>query len=554
MKSDDNTDGILTRGQRKKLKRPLDDRVFENCNKNLDKMEKPVEMKVVKKRKVRHKPTFEINFITGPFISPRSLGKKYRTNEMDDFIENDLSSQEEDMGLEDDTEEGEELEEEDNECHDCEFCDECYEVGIREDCQRCRLCDNCDSLDGRVHRHFKNDKYYQKLDPDDQEKYFNSLMEIRSVSHSEIPFKYKILETSLSISNKSIILDNINHLEHSCGEEQTKLKKWVDGISKVPFGKYIDLPVSLNDEPTVIGNFLSDVYQKLNQSIYGQEKAKNILIETIGQWIRNPQSQSNIIGIYGPPGIGKTSLIKDGLSQALNKPFSFIALGGAKDSSVLDGHGFTYVGATWGSIIQILMDSQCMNPIIYLDELDKVADNDKGQEIINVLMHLIDSAQNTCYHDNFFTGIDFDLSKVLFIFSYNDDSKINYILGDRITKIKLDGFDLNQKMIIAKKYLVPRVCQNIGFQLDTIMFPNEVLQHMIMRYTNEKGVRRIKELINKIYMKINLYQFVENQPDLKNIYKLDNISLPLVLNNDIVDSLLDDSNDGLPDHIKAMYI
>ena len=128
-------------------------------------------------------------------------------------------------------------------------------------------------------------------------------------------------------------------------------------------------------------------------------------------------SGGNVLAIQGPMGNGKTTtLIKEGISKSLNRPFAFIALGGASDSSFFDGHCYTYEGARWGRIVDILHKCKCMNPIICFDELDKVSDTSKGDEIINMLIHMTDSSQNKEFHDNYFPGVDIDLSKVLFFF------------------------------------------------------------------------------------------------------------------------------------------
>ena len=120
-----------------------------------------------------------------------------------------------------------------------------------------------------------------------------------------------------------------------------------------------------------------------------------------------------------------TSIVKDGISKILGREFAFIALGGNGDSSYLEGHSYTYEGSMWGKIVQIIIESKCMNPVIYFDELDKISDSSRGEEITNILTHLTDTTQNNQFHDKYFSEIEFDLSKCLFIFSYNDASKVN---------------------------------------------------------------------------------------------------------------------------------
>ena len=139
-------------------------------------------------------------------------------------------------------------------------------------------------------------------------------------------------------------------------------------------------------------------------------------------WINGKES-GYCLGFEGPPGVGKTSLAKKGLANCLkdenneSRPFAFIAIGGSSNGSTLEGHNYTYVGSQWGKIVDILVQSKCMNPVIYFDELDKVSDTPKGEEIIGILTHLTDTSQNDKFHDKYFSEIEFDLSKVLFIFS-----------------------------------------------------------------------------------------------------------------------------------------
>ena len=129
----------------------------------------------------------------------------------------------------------------------------------------------------------------------------------------------------------------------------------------------------------------------------------------------------------------------------LNRPFAFLALGGATDSSILEGHSYTYEGSTWGKIVDILVQCKSMNPVIYFDELDKISNTPKGEEIASILTHLTDTTQNNEFHDKYFSEIELDLSKCLFIFSYNDEEKVNPILKDRKYRISTKGYSVKEK-------------------------------------------------------------------------------------------------------------
>tara|TARA_B110000902_G_C14182767_1_gene541133 strand:- start:294 stop:1202 length:909 start_codon:yes stop_codon:yes gene_type:complete len=283
--------------------------------------------------------------------------------------------------------------------------------------------------------------------------------------------------------------------------------------------------------------YIKDTYKTLNNAIYGHKEAKTHILQVIGKWIKNPDSGGNVLAIQGPMGNGKTTLVKEGISKVLNRPFAFIALGGASDSAFFDGHCFTYEGSHWGRIIQILQDSKCMNPIIYFDELDKISDTSKGEEIIHMLTHLTDPAQNTLFQDNYFPGVNIDLSKALFIFSYNDESKVNSILRDRMYVIHTKGFNIEDKLKICNDYLLPDIYDTFAFTSKEIVFSDEIVKMIIQDYTGEEeGVRNLKRCIETIISKINIHVLSDGDDDLS--FKLNEFTLPVNLTKDHIEILL----------------
>jgi ATP-dependent Lon protease len=257
-----------------------------------------------------------------------------------------------------------------------------------------------------------------------------------------------------------------------------------------------------------IVNYINTFNSILDNAVYGHKNAKLQIERILGQWI-NGDSCGYCFGFEGLPGVGKTSLAKKGIANCLKdknnnpRPFSLIALGGSSNGSILDGHNYTYVGSTWGKIVDILIEHKCMNPIIFIDELDKVSKTEHGKEIIGILTHLVDSTQNTNFQDKYFSNIDLDLSKALFIFSYNDVELIDKILLDRIHRIKFDTLTLDDKLIIVKDYLLPELYTK--FKLNNVLiFQNEEILFIIEHYTNESGVRKLKEVLFEIVSSINL--------------------------------------------------
>ena len=259
-----------------------------------------------------------------------------------------------------------------------------------------------------------------------------------------------------------------------------------------------------------IKDYMINVKNTLDSCVYGHNNAKKHIERIIGQWINGNASsnESCVIGFEGNPGIGKTTLAK-GLANCLtdangdSRPFSLIAIGGDSNASTLVGHSYTYVGSTWGQIVQILMDKKCMNPIILIDEVDKISKTEHGKEITGVLTHLLDPSQNKQFQDKYFSGIDLDLSKVLFILSYNDPQLIDRILLDRVHRIRFDTLSVEDKIVICNKHLLPELYKKIGLE-NTIHFSNEVLKNIIEEYTLEPGVRKLKEKLFEIIGDFNL--------------------------------------------------
>ena len=244
------------------------------------------------------------------------------------------------------------------------------------------------------------------------------------------------------------------------------------------------------------------------------------------------------------------------IAKAINRPFAFIALGGASDSAYFDGHSYTYEGSHWGRIIDILIDSKCMNPIIYFDELDKVSETYKGDEIIHLLTHLTDPSQNSLFQDNYFPGIHLDLSKALFIFSFNDELKIDRILKDRMYVINTKGFKPEDKISICRNYLLPELMETFLFKGDDLIISDETLLYIIDRYTGkEEGVRNLKRCLETIISKINIYNLSQNgkesEENVKMNFKIKEFALPLTVTIDIVQELLSvkSDNDKPPEHM-----
>jgi ATP-dependent Lon protease len=386
------------------------------------------------------------------------------------------------------------------------------------------------------------DYFKKKMSNSEQKMIMNELSLINKHINIDKPYRLSLLQSNIPANFKATVLQKLNVLKsiEPGGSEYHKLKNWIDTFMKVPFNIYRNLSVNINDGKTACNEYMINAKKTLDNCVYGLDDAKLQILQMIGQWITNPSAMGTAIAIHGPPGSGKTSIVKEGISKILGREFAFIALGGAGDSSFLEGHSYTYEGSTWGKIVQILLDSKCMNPVIYFDELDKISDSSRGQEIASVLTHLTDTTQNNQFQDKYFTEIDFDLSKCLFIFSYNDESKVSPILKDRMYRIQTKGYDAKEKVIIAKKYLLPKIREQVNFKEGDIIIPDDILEYVITnpKFTqNEEGVRNLKRCLEIIHTKLNLFRLVENNNILGK--ELDfKVEFPFTVTKHIVDILI----------------
>ena len=339
----------------------------------------------------------------------------------------------------------------------------------------------------------------------------NEYMKNRNMSLS-------VIETNKS---KKDLVINISKWIEMCKNDDkiTELKKiFVDyllGSNKynIPKNELIEATKMTNQlvsKMTEISDYTKQVKKTLDDCVHSHKHAKKQIELIIGQWLNGTNNgiEACVLGFEGNPGIGKTTLAK-GLSKCLvdhegnTRPLSIIAIGGDANSSTLVGHSYTYVGSTWGQIVQILMDTKCMNPIIVIDEVDKISKTEHGREIVGVLTHLLDPTQNKHFQEKYFSGIELDVSKILFILSYNDVEAIDRVMLDRIHRIKFDSLSIEDKIIISKKHLLPALYEKFGLE-NTFEFSDEVLKFIIKEYTLEPGVRKLKEKLFEIIGQINL--------------------------------------------------
>jgi ATP-dependent Lon protease len=415
--------------------------------------------------------------------------------------------------------------------------------------------------------------YIEKLSKDDKDRVLQTELRIRKIQNINdlLPIRFKILQSPMDDGSKRIILAKLEQFQrmHEGTGEYFKLRNWLNAVNRLPLGRFKELPIHANSDSTdsaanieKVSVYLSSIKTKLDETVYGHMEAKEQILRILAQWVSNPGSGGHCIGIQGPPGCGKTSLLKDGVCKALDLPFSLISLGCyGSDGSALTGHHFTYEGSTYGKISETLVKAQYMNPILYFDELDKISQTPKGEEVASVLIHLTDSTQNDHFSDNYFSEIPLDMSKCLIVFSYNDESLVNPVLKDRMITIRVSGYTKKEKLEIAQNYLVPRLLATYNLKKDDILFDNTIIEEIIERVAPEEGVRNLKRGIDAIISWINMRRYVPNlSPAFSEKEKKEDanssvkIELPIKITSHIVKKYLKDIDNSISKHVLAsMY-
>jgi len=398
---------------------------------------------------------------------------------------------------------------------------------------------------------------------DDQIDQFKSLTEVKqkqmiealekksTAAAAEQPLMFKILSMSLPTETQAMVLNKYNNLQglDPGSGEYFKLRAWLEKLTSVPFGLYKDIPVKLEDGTDACGAFMDRARRCMVDAIYGQEEAKLQILQFIASKIANPGARGMSLLLVGPPGIGKTSLIKNGIAKALDWPFQFISLGGDSDATTYTGHQLVYESSHCGKIVNSFVAAKSMSMVLMFDELDKISGTPKGEEVQNMLIHLTDPVQNGDFEDKYLSGVPIDLSKVMFVFSGNDITKIDRVLLDRMIVIELQGYSSKEKLAIAEQYLVPAALKEVNLT-EKVGISSEVLQHVIEEYAKEeKGVRQLKRCVEGIIQKINMLR-IFNSKDLP--FHIKDFSLPFVVKKEHIQLFLKKKESG-DESFRALY-
>jgi len=352
---------------------------------------------------------------------------------------------------------------------------------------------------------------------------------------------FKIMTMNLKQEIQNSVLNKYQSLQglDPGSSEYFKMRNWLEKVTTLPLGVYKDMPVKMQDGMANCSEFMNRARKCLDDAIYGQDEAKLQILQFIGTKIANPNGLGLSLLLAGPPGIGKTSLIKNGVAKALDWPFQFISLGGDSDASTYTGHQLVYESSHCGKIANSLIAAKSMSMVLMFDEVDKISTTPKGEEIQHLLIHLTDPVQNGDFEDKYFTGIPIDLSRVMFAFSANDLNRLDRVLLDRFVVIKLQGYSLKDKIVIAEKYLFPAVLNELGLN-EKIAVSKEIITYILENYAKEEsGVRELKRCIEQIAQKINMLRLF-NTDDLP--FHIKDFSLPFTVKKEHIDMFLKKKN------------
>jgi ATP-dependent Lon protease len=350
----------------------------------------------------------------------------------------------------------------------------------------------------------------------------------------KLTIEERILLLDVDISTKSFLIDKYTALKDARDSDYSKGITWLKTVVDLPFNNYKNYKIKNTDNKVKINEFFTHIRKKLDNVVYGLDETKEEILEFLAKKITNPNSKGHILALHGNAGTGKTKILHT-LAEALDLPFNQINFGGINDGSILTGHSETYVGSKPGKIVEMLTKSGCMNAIFYLDEIDKIA-NHKNKEINGILTHLLDEEQNDKFQDNYLSNINIDLSKVFFVISFNDITKVNPIVLDRMRVIKIKNPSMKDKLIIAQDKLIPQIKSQLNKDLPDLT--KDIIHYILYnKVQKEDGVRQLKKTLEKIFNKLNYMTLLGKD---------------VVLNTSFIDQVLKTETDDT--NYKMMYI
>jgi endopeptidase La len=343
----------------------------------------------------------------------------------------------------------------------------------------------------------------------------DELERLKEINCDNVDLKKQVLiNTTMPDNIKQLALNKIDEMKNN-NSEYYKYYQYVKCLIDYPWINNLnptaDIFTSYSNNIVKCKNTLDKIKTDLDKLVYGHVECKNVIVELLAKWMSNSKSTGKVIGLAGPPGVGKT-LIAKGLGKVLDLPFKQINVGGMDDASVLCGHSITYSGAQYGLIVRKMCESGKSRTILFFDELDKACTRHGINEIYNVLIHATDPNTNSEFNDKYFQEVQFPLNNVLFVFSFNDRSKIDKILLDRMEIININSYSVNDKIKIVKDFLLKEILDGFDLEHGSITMCDNTITELVEEYTFEAGVRELKRKLDTICSKLNLDRIYKRGP------------------------------------------
>jgi ATP-dependent Lon protease len=307
---------------------------------------------------------------------------------------------------------------------------------------------------------------------------------------------------------------------------------FLNNVIRLPYNK-IDNSIDLISKPSITHDdkvkFIKNIYEELNNNLFGLDEVKDSIVSFICQKINNPDLPNNkFLCLCGPAGVGKTTIIHI-VSNALKIPYSYISMANIDESSILIGHSYTYEGSIPGCIAEALIKNDCLNGILLFDEIDKTK-----EKIQNILLGIFDPMQNYKFRDAYFGDFHINLSESMMILCLNDLDKVNPILRDRLHVINIPGYSISEKKVIIDTYIIPKLEKQYKLKVN---IDSKVIDYILEKTQIHKGIRQIIMNITKIYELCILDKFT-NKYNFNNNFNYENISILKLHNDDFKSNMM----------------
>jgi len=364
------------------------------------------------------------------------------------------------------------------------------------------------------------------------EKEFGAVIDITSIP---ITYIKRINNMKISQEIKNLLLANLQ-----VEDLDIKRKKWYESLFRIPFGVYTSPPLNHEElrNTNKVVDYFKNVTEILNRAAYKMTTVKEEIINYIAKCLTSSHPPQKILALQGQAGLGKTHIIKHGIGKALQRPVVRFSMCGIKDVSHFTGFSYTYSTSRYGVLVQTFIQQGIMNPIIFLDELDKISKTDEGNEIADLLIQILDPEQNDDFRDKYFSEFPIDLGKVIFIVAFNRKEDIPPILLDRLDIVEITVPSREDKIVIARDFILKDLMQEIGLTQNDLLVSDEIIGYILDTYTKAPGLRSLKKKLDTIISKVNTLKLIKGSKEVKLSFTPKNFSLPIKLDQELVSLFL----------------